>query len=360
MSFEARENLKLAPWTTLGLGGETRWYARIESESDLKSALTFARDNQLAWWVLGEGSNVVVGDGGYAGLTLHMQMRGVQIEEHGRTVELEAQAGEPWDALVARSVQQEWAGLECLSGIPGLVGATPIQNVGAYGQEVSETIVSVRVYDALKEEVRNWTPRECAFAYRDSFFKRAPAGRFVVLSVRFALRAGGEPSVLYGELKRALSETDEIGRSQRVSLARVRDTVLRLRRGKAMVLDPEEPNSRSAGSFFTNPIVSVEQADKLTQRFAAMPRFAVTARDGSRQYKLAAAWLIEQAGFRKGTRRGDVGISERHALALVNYGNGTTRELLELASEIRRAVRQTFDVTLEPEPRLLGCSLPPL
>lgn len=356
MAIEVTENEALAPWTTLGLGGTSRYYAPIRNENELSEALAFAERERLDWMVLGGGSNVVIGDGGFGGLTIHMRMRGISAETSEDAVHVEAKAGEPWDAFVAHCTERGWAGLECLSGIPGLVGASPIQNVGAYGQEVSETIAGVRVYDALRHEVREWSPEACEFGYRDSIFKRSTPGRYVVLSVRFRLRPGGEPTIVYGELARALEERSP----KSPDLKTAREAVVRLRRSKAMVIDPDDPDTRSAGSFFTNPVVSDERAKRLGQLHAAMPRFAVTASDGSRKYKLAAAWLIEHAGFEKGFRQGNVGISSKHALALINAGGGSSRELLALAQQIRLAVFKVFEIVLEPEPQLVGCSLPPL
>jgi UDP-N-acetylmuramate dehydrogenase len=259
-----------------------------------------------------------------------------------------AAAGEPWDELVASTVANGWQGLECLSGIPGLVGATPVQNVGAYGQDVSETIVAVGVVDRQTRRTRALTPAECRFAYRDSALKREPA-RFVVTWVCFELRPGGPPALKYAELQRVFA-----GRAA-PSLTEVREAVLALRRAKSMVLDPFDPNRRSAGSFFTNPVVAPEVADEVVRRAlerglaasaAAVPRWP----DEGGRVKLAAGWLIEKSGIAKGLRHGHVGVSSAHALALVHHGGGTTRELLELAEHIRARVQEAFGVELEREP----------
>ncbi len=355
--FELAENQKLAPWTTLGLGGESRWYTRAQSEEDLLAALRWAKADKHPWMILGDGSNLVVGDAGFDGLTIHVDTRGIEVDERSRDVILDVQAGESWDPLVALATRCGWAGLECLSGIPGRVGATPVQNVGAYGQDVSETISSVRVYDADQDEIQEWSNHDCKFGYRDSAFKRVAPGRYVVLSVHFRLRRNGKPTVLYNELRHALGDDNDLEPGP-AGLERVRETVLELRRGKAMVIDPEDPNSRSAGSFFTNPIVDVPFAEELAKRFPTMPRFVVTSPTGEQRSKLAAAWLIERAGFEKGLRLGAVGISEKHALALVHYGGGSTNDLLDLAQRIRMGVHETFGVLLTPEPRLVGCALP--
>jgi UDP-N-acetylmuramate dehydrogenase len=254
--------------------------------------------------------------------------------------------------------------LECLSGIPGRVGATPIQNVGAYGQEVGEHLHHVRVVDRESLEVRTLSPDECELGYRDSVFKRQP-DRYVVTEVGFALVPDGAPTVRYTELERAL-----IGAPDASSLATVRDAVLALRRKKSMVIDEDDPNRRSAGSFFTNPIVSASIADRLVERAVAdglvpraadVPRWeAAPAPDGTPRTKLAAGWLIERAGIAKGTRAGSVGISSKHALALVHHGGGTASELLTLARRVRDAVRDRFGVTITPEPTLWGFAVDPL
>jgi UDP-N-acetylmuramate dehydrogenase len=268
-------------------------------------------------------------------------------------VQLSAQAGEPWDELVAMSVDRDLAGLECLSGIPGLVGATPIQNVGAYGQEVADTISSVRVLDRHTLRVLELEPASCGFRYRDSGFKREPE-RFVVLAVTFTLRIGGEPTLAYAELERSLQ-----ARTSSPTLAEVRDAVLGLRRSKSMLIDAGDENRRSAGSFFTNPLLSSEQAERLVQRWldqgliasrAQVPQFP--AEDG--RVKLAAGWLIERAGLHKGLRRGAVGLSSRHALALVHHGGGDSAELVAFAREIRDCVQRRLGVELMPEPVFKG------
>jgi UDP-N-acetylmuramate dehydrogenase len=269
-------------------------------------------------------------------------------------VHLTAAAGEPWDDVVARAVDEDLAGIECLSGIPGLVGATPVQNVGAYGQEVADTVVSVRVYDRVDRAVRVLSPRECAFAYRDSAFKRDPAGRCVVLAVTFALTPGGAPAVRYGELSRAMA-------SQPATLRATRDTVLTLRRAKGMVLDPSDPDTRSAGSFFTNPVVSKELADAveaLVQQGdvrTTMPRWE--APEG--RVKLAAGWLIERAGVHRGMRLGRAAVSSKHALALTNPGGDCrAEELVALARDVAAKVFARFGVPLRPEVVALGVSDP--
>lgn len=351
-----QDDVALSPRTTLELGGNAKHLVTAEDDATVVEALAWAKQRGLPVAVLGGGSNLVVGDGGFEGLVIAMAQRGVHMELRGARALITARAGEPWDALVAMTVERDLAGLECLSGIPGLVGATPIQNVGAYGQEVAETIDSVRVLDRATGQVHVVDNAQCGFAYRDSAFKRN-AERHVVLSVSFALTLGGEPALRYAELTRALEP-----KGATPDLQTVRETVLSLRRAKSMVIDKGDDNRRSAGSFFTNPIVDagtaarvVQQAldEGLVDRAEQVPQYPA---DGGR-VKLAAGWLIERAGFAKGTRRGHVGISSKHALGLVHHGGGSTAELLALAREIRDCVQTRFGVTLVPEPVLLGTSL---
>jgi UDP-N-acetylmuramate dehydrogenase len=343
----------LAPYTTLELGGSARCFMTARDEATVVEAVRLAQAEQLELAILGGGSNVVISDDGFEGLLLAMAQRGIELSVKGAIARLTAQAGEPWDALVAMSVARDLAGLECLSGVPGLVGATPIQNVGAYGQEVADTISSVRVLDRTTLRVHELEPSSCGFRYRDSAFKREP-GRFVVLAVSFSLQVGGEPTLAYAELARALE-----ARGATPSLASVREVVLELRRAKSMLIDADDENRRSVGSFFTNPVVSAGAADRLVQlllregivaREQDVPRFP--APDG--RFKLAAGWLIERSGLRKGLRRGAVGLSSRHALALVHHGGGSSEELLAFAREVRDHVRMRFAVELTPEPVFLG------
>jgi UDP-N-acetylmuramate dehydrogenase len=343
--IDVREHEALAPRTTLELGGAARFFTEVGSDDALQEALAFARDRSLRVGILGGGSNLVVPDEGFDGLVIAMASRGIEETRVADRVRLSVRAGEPWDALVARAVDADLAGLECLGGIPGLVGATPIQNVGAYGQEVSSTIVEVRALDRAANRFVTLAASECGFAYRDSRFKRAPEA-FVVTDVVFELTPGGAPTIAYTELQKALA-------GRRASLREVRDTVIALRRTKAMVVDPGDPNTRSAGSFFTNPIVDAATRDGVIVRAGALgagdvPTFPQP--DG--RIKLAAGWLIERAGIHKGLRRGPVGISDRHALALVHAGGGTTRQLLALADEVVTRVNEVWGVTLEREPVL--------
>lgn len=346
-----RADVPLADLTTLGIGGPAAHFVSAASEDDVRRALAWARDEGLEVLVVGGGSNLLVADRGFSGLTLSVDMKGIE-RNGGRLV---VGAGHEWDELVAYAVREDLAGLECLSGIPGRVGATPIQNVGAYGQEVGETIAEVRVLDRATSDVLTMSASECAFGYRDSVFKRALRGQRVVLAVTFDLAQGGRPAVRYPELEKELAKRGLTA----PSLADVRETIIALRRAKSMVLDPRDENARSAGSFFMNPIVDAPTAAEALTRARArgalregetMPAFP--ALDG--KTKLSAAWLIERAGFTRGTARGRVGISTKHSLALVNRGGATASELVALAREVRDGVLAAFGVRIVPEPELVG------
>jgi UDP-N-acetylmuramate dehydrogenase len=352
VSLTVRDDVPLAPLTTLELGGRARHLAEAADEPAIVEALSWARARGAPLFVLGGGSNVVVADAGFPGLVLRVTSRGRAYAYAGAEVRLTAAAGEPWDELVADAVARGLAGLECLSGIPGLAGATPIQNVGAYGQEVADTIRSVRVLDRRDCKVLELPPSECAFGYRDSVFRRAP-DRHVVLAVTFGLRANGAPTLRYREL------ADALANEPAPTLAATRAAVLALRRKKSMVIDAADPNRRSAGSFFTNPIVTAEVAEHLAAR-AVADGVVVAASDvprwpaGAGHVKLSAGWLIERSGTSRGLKRGHVGVSSAHALALVHHGGGSTEELLELAHLVRDAVKERFGVTLAPEPIFVG------
>jgi UDP-N-acetylmuramate dehydrogenase len=347
------ENVPLAPMTSFRLGGPARRFVEVTSEDDLVGAVLAADARAEPVFVLGGGSNVVVDDAGFGGLVVRVASRGVEVlSSVGDTVRVRVAAGEPWDELVERCAAEGWNGVECLSGIPGLAGATPIQNVGAYGQEVAQTIEEVRVLDRRAKLVSTMRGDECRFSYRGSLFKND--ARFVVLGATFAFGASRESTPLrYAELTRALGLTE----GGRAPLTEVRRVVVSLRRAKGMVLDPSDPDSVSAGSFFVNPILDASALAALEERLAArgldaqtMPRFA---EPGART-KVPAAWLIERAGFAKGWGEGKVGISRKHALALVNRGGATAREVLDAAGRIERGVKDAFGVALAREPVLVG------
>jgi UDP-N-acetylmuramate dehydrogenase len=322
----------MADLTTLALGGPVERLLEAETAAELVDAVREADEAGRPLLLLGGGSNVVAPDDGWPGDVVAVRNRGIARAGN----EIVVQAGEDWDRVVAFTVAEGLAGIEALSGIPGSTGATPVQNVGAYGQEVAQTITAVRVYDRAEKAERTLTPAECGFAYRDSRLKRQP-GRFVVLEVAFALDEGAlSRPVGYAELARTLG----VAVGDRAPLADVRDAVIGLRRGKGMVLDPADPDSRSAGSFFTNPVVPEERAADGCPSWPA----------GEGQVKLSAAWLVQHAGFGRGTRDGKVGTSSRHSLALTTEDGATAAELLAFADRIVAAVQERFGVTLEREP----------
>jgi len=352
VSLSILSDVPLAPLTTFELGGPARFLAEITDAGDALAALEWAKVKSLPVFILGGGSNLVVADNGFAGLVLRMKTRGLRWSEKDGELHVEIAAGETWDDVVRAAAERGLWGLECLSGIPGTAVAAPVQNIGAYGQEVAESMRSVRVLDRETLRTRELAPDLCDFGYRTSLFKRQP-DRFVILSVTLGFLAHAKPSLRYAELAAALADKAS------PSPLTVRDTVLALRRKKSMVWDESDPNHRSAGSFFTNPIVSAEFAEQIAHRCVAagliadpsgMPRFSLQ----GGQVKLAAGWLIERAGISKGFRMGSVGVSTRHALSLVHHGGGTTADLVRLARHVRSTVFDRFAVELEPEPVFLG------
>jgi UDP-N-acetylmuramate dehydrogenase len=347
---ERLAGVRLAPYTTLRVGGAARRFVAAETADELVAIVAGADRAGEPVLVLGGGSNVVIADAGFDGLVVRVASRGADVVADGERVLVTVQAGEDWDALVARAVAEGWAGIECLSGIPGLVGSTPIQNVGAYGQDVSQTITSVRAYDRRTGEVRELTAAECAFTYRHSAFKDE-LGRHVVLAVTYALPVSGlSGPVAYRELADRLG----VAMGDRVPAEEAREAVLALRRSKGMVLDDGDPDTVSAGSFFTNPILDAAEAAELERRAPGFPRWELP--DG--RVKAPAAWLIEQAGFEKGYRRGPVRISTKHPLAMTNPGGaGGAEDLLALAREVRDGVAEKFGVVLVNEPVMVGCAL---
>ncbi|MFL6127641.1 MAG: UDP-N-acetylmuramate dehydrogenase [Mycobacteriales bacterium] len=342
--MQLRREVPLAPLTTLRLGGPAARLVEPTTAEEVVEAVRAAGEDLL---LLGGGSNLVLADAGWPGTVVLVRSRGVTIADGV----LVAEAGEPWDELVARTVAEGWAGLECLAGIPGLTGATPVQNVGAYGQEVADTIRWVDAYDRTAGEVRRLDPVECRFGYRDSLFKHTD--RWVVLRVAYGLvQADKSSPVRYAELARALGV--EIGGV--APLADVRAAVLDLRRGKGMVLDPADRDTWSVGSFFTNPVLGPAELAAFEAR-AGGPYPSWPVAEGAGLTKLSAAWLIERAGFGRGYGGTAVRVSGKHTLALTHRGGGSTAELVALAREIRDGVAARFAVTLRPEPRLVGVAL---
>jgi UDP-N-acetylmuramate dehydrogenase len=344
-SLAVRESVPLAPFTTLGVGGPATWFATASTVHHVTAAHAWAREHQLPLLAIGGGSNLVIADGGFRGLVLRLGLEGTVVESSGDDVRITAGAGELWDDFVASIIDRGLAGIECLSGIPGTVGGTPIQNVGAYGQEVAESIESVAVYDTVAGHVQELPASACGFSYRMSRFKAEP-GRFIVTHVTFRLRRG-EPRVRYPDLRAWLEWTG----IREPTLADVRRAVIAVRRTKGLVNDPADPDSRSVGSFFMNPIVPAAVHASITAIAGeASPAFPVD----SDRVKIPAAWLIERAGFHKGYADGPAGISTKHPLALVNRGGATADDVLRLAVRIKREVAERFGVFLRPEPMFVG------
>jgi len=349
-----RAEVDLAPFTTLRVGGPARRLVEAASTEAVVHAVRAADTAGEPLLLLAGGSNLVIGDGGFEGSAVRVASRGVDIDGNGV---LHAAAGEDWDSVVARTVGEGYGGLECLSGIPGSVGATPVQNVGAYGVELSDLLLDVDLYHRISGEVRTVPASELGLGYRTSTLKGT--GAAVVLAVRLQLSGDGRGApVRYAELARTL----DVEPGTRVPAAEVREAVLALRRGKGMVLDIADHDTWSAGSFFTNPLLDVADLGRVVERIrtrmggdAAVPQYP----GGAGRTKLSAAWLIERAGFRRGHRGpgGRVALSGKHTLALTNRGGASTEDLLALAREVRAGVRSCFDVTLHPEPVLVGCAL---
>ena len=342
--MQVREHVALASHCTLGVGGPARFFLEAHDEPTVVGALDWAKARGVPLRTLGGGSNLVVADAGIDALVVKIGLRGITTREADGAVELTAAAGEPWDAVVAFAVAHGWAGLECLSGIPGLVGATPIQNVGAYGQEVSETLTALRALDATTGRIVTLARDDCGFAYRDSRFKSIEPGRYLILAVTYRLAPGGAPHVRYAEVERHLAARG-LGAP---SLGDVRESVLAIRRSKSMVIEADDENRRSCGSFFTNALVTAADAERVARLAgeADMPRWPQP--DG--RVKLSSAWLIERAGFRRGHREGLVGLSSRHALALVAHDGAHAADVVAFARRVTAAVEARFGVRLTPEP----------
>jgi UDP-N-acetylmuramate dehydrogenase len=342
-----KSDVPLAPLCTMGVGGPARWLAHARQAADVCQALQWAEKHGVPVQVLGGGSNVVIADDGFDGLVLHVDIRGIEMSRADRHMVYDVGAGEPWDGFVAATVADNCAGVECLSGIPGRVGGTPVQNVGAYGQDVSGTIIRVVAVDRHAQRTVTMSNAECGFGYRSSRFKRDSVQRFIVTQVAFALRPDGPPTVTYADVIRHFGERDD----GLPTTAAVREAVLTIRRGKGMVIEAGSDAIRSCGSFFLNPVVSREHYDRIERQAGdAVPGYPADA--GS--VKIPAAWLIERAGFPKGMRRGAVSISPFQAQAIVNLGGASAADVVALACEVKRAVWNAFDVSLVPEPVFVG------
>jgi len=345
-----QENVPLAPLTTLKVGGPARYFTEAGLIPEVAEAVEFARSRNLPLFVLGGGSNLVVSDGGWPGLVLKIGITGIN-HRHGDNGEVifEAGAGEDWDKFVAYTVTHNCAGIECLSGIPGYVGGTPVQNVGAYGQEVANTIESVLTLDLRDGQLHELCREACGFSYRTSIFNTTERGRYIIVQVNYVLKHGGEAYVAYADLKRYFA-----GWREKPTLATTRDAVRKIRAGKGMLIVDGDSDCRSAGSFFKNPILSAEQYQQLAEKAAAknlqIPSYPAL----EAQKKVSAAWLVEHSGFSKGYSNGPVGISRKHALAIVNRGNASASDVLALKQDIEERVQEIWGVLLEPEPVFVG------
>jgi UDP-N-acetylmuramate dehydrogenase len=352
-SLKILPDISLAPFTTLGIGGAARWFADAATEEDIAEAVAWVHERAMPLFVLGGGSNLLVSDAGFGGLVLRIALRGIAAAEAGDGHRIyRASAGEPWEHCVQRSLEDDCAGLECLAGIPGTVGGTPVQNVGAYGQEVSSTIDHVRGFDLRDRAFVELSAAECGFAYRRSRFNTTDRGRFIVTRVDYRLTPGGAPTLRYADVLREL----EAAGVASPTLMQTADAVRSIRRSKGMLIVEGDPDSRSVGSFFKNPVISEELFQNIAAGSATSPpKFPAGAGlDDKGLVKIPAAWLIEQAGFGKGYALGAAAISSRHTLALTNRGDATAAEILALASQINDAVEARFSIRLEREPVLLG------
>lgn len=347
--MEIQENIELGPLTTLRVGGRARYFLCAQTIVDVQAAVAFADDKKLPLFVLGGGSNVLISDNGYPGVVLQIGISGIDHNHERETIRFIAGAGEEWDAFVGLCVTRNIAGIECLSGIPGSVGATPVQNVGAYGQEVSNTIVSVEVFDLATKQAREMTAEDCEFGYRSSVFNTRERGRYIILRVTYELQHGAAPTLRYADLQNYFA-----GRDQAPTLSELRGAVLKIRASKGMLITPGDPDSQSAGSFFKNPVLTAAQFDELgrraQERNLKVPSYPAL----SQQKKVSAAWLVENSGFAKGYVKGHAGISSKHALALVNRGGATAGEIVALKDEIQHRVEQEWGTKLEVEPVLVG------
>lgn len=352
--MQIQENVALAPLTTLKVGGSARYFAEARTVAELREAIAFAGSHDLAIFTLGGGSNLVIADAGWPGVVIKIALTGIEEEtENGKTL-FYVGAGEPWDKFVAFAIAKNCAGVECLSGIPGNVGGTPIQNVGAYGQEVANTIESVHVLDlqnldSAHNGERSFTKAECGFSYRTSIFNTTQRGRYVVLRVTYALHPNGQPFLKYADLQKYFTS-----RSTSPTLAETREAVLKIRGSKAMLIVPNDDDCRSAGSFFKNPILAADQYLELQKRSSdrglTVPSYPA---EGSER-KVSAAWLVENSGFHKGYGSGPVGISSKHTLAITNRGGATAADVVAFKNEIQTGVAKTWNIRLEPEPVFVG------
>ena len=345
-----QEHVPLAPLTTFRIGGPAQFFVEARTSTEVAEAVIFATSRDLPLFVLGGGSNLVVSDAGWPGLVLKVSIPGIELgPDHDGNAMFEVGAGEPWDRFVSHAVATHCAGVECLSGIPGNVGGTPVQNVGAYGQEVSETVERVEVFDRRDRQIRELCNEACGFAYRSSIFNTSERGRFIILRVTYALTPGGQPHLEYADLKRHFE-----GRETSPNLAETREAVRHIRARKGMLIVEGDRDCRSAGSFFKNPVLSEAQHEELRKR-AEAKRLTIPSYPAlEKSHKISAAWLVEHSGFARGYGFGHVGISSKHALAIINRGDATAAEVLALKDQIQQRVEEIWGVKVEPEPVFVG------
>ena len=354
-----QENVPLAPLTTLQVGGAARYFAELKREDEVSEAVQFARGRDLPLFVLGGGSNLVVADSGWPGMVLKIAVGGISTlnsddknKDKSNAVLFSVGAGVDWDDFVAQAVVQNCAGVECLSGIPGSVGGTPVQNVGAYGQEVSDTIESVRAFDTQTDRIVVLPRPACGFRYRSSIFNTTERGRYIILRVHYRLKRGGSPTLKYADLQKHFAE--RLAAKQMPTLSETRDAVRAIRRSKGMLIVPGDDDCRSAGSFFKNPVLTAEEFKELAERASAQGLEIPSYPALDALHKISAAWLVEHSGFAKGYAAGAAGISSKHALALINRGAAHASDIVALKDEIQQAVQRAWGVLLEPEPVFIG------
>ena len=343
-----QENVPLASQTTLQIGGPARYFIEATNVDEVQEAIAFSRTRSLPLFLLGGGSNLLVSDAGWPGLVLKVGILGINhVHGHNRAI-FEAGAGEDWDGFVSATVAHHLAGLECLSGIPGTVGASPVQNIGAYGQEVSDRIEAVHALDLQTNEVCELSREDCRFQYRTSIFNSEERGRYVIVQVDFSVQHG-LPHLEYADLRKYFANA-----TATPSLAETRSAVLKIRSSKGMLISPGDQDSRSAGSFFKNPVLSPREYDELMKRAAdrglTVPSYPAL----QAHHKISAAWLVENSGFSKGFPYGKTGISNKHALAIVNHGGATAAEIVALKDLIQQKVQEKWGIGLEPEPVFVG------
>jgi len=345
--MQVLENVPLAAYTTFGIGGPARWFVEASTESEVLEAVHLARQKDSPLFVLGGGSNLLVSDRGFPGLVLHVGLKGIESHVFEDLVRFSVAAGEDWDAFVSLVVDKNCGGIECLAGIPGSVGGTPVQNVGAYGQEVAETIRVVRALDLRTLSFVELTAQECGFAYRRSIFNTSDQGRYIVTQVKYELISQAVPVISYADLKQYFREKSTVPTLEAVSSA-----VREIRRGKGMLIVPGDPDCRSAGSFFKNPVISSEHFTQILAHAGSSSVPHYPAENG--QVKVPAAWLLDQAGFHKGYLLGRAGISSKHTLALINRDGASAADVAALRDAIIAKVSEKFAIHLEPEPVWVG------